>query len=283
MSPNRSKPAPRSTTSRRALAILILSAVVSSSVLAAPTARPRALMSIESIPTSTRSSDGPESLNRAGDNWEYTTTLRRHGEVDHSDVVLRQVNFERVSQDADDLQMFDPEYDEKTSLGSALDLEVSTDLEQQRATLSKRGCCSSRPDEDSSGPVGAANTSGPVGAANTSGPVGAANTSGGGEGGELVVIKPLAERQEEHRQKLRQNANWFPSIESRIFATLRLEGGRLKEECKYIKKNYAGQIQGMADTATAANNDEIDVEAHGGVSLRRYQILPLLLQKVCPK
>ncbi|KAJ3717532.1 hypothetical protein C8R42DRAFT_644756 [Lentinula raphanica] len=123
--------------------------------------------------------------------------------------------------------------------------------------------CFSRPDEDSSGSVGAANTS-------------------GGEEGALVVVKTPAERQEEHRQKLRQNANWFPSIESRIFATLRLEGGRLKEECKYIKKNYAGQIQGMADTATAANNDEIDVEAHGGVSLRRYQILPLLLQKRFP-
>ncbi|KAJ3717533.1 hypothetical protein C8R42DRAFT_644757 [Lentinula raphanica] len=135
MTPSCSKTAPRSTTSRRALAILILSAVVSSSVLAAPTARPRALMSIESDPTSTpsRSSDGSESINRAGDNWEYTTTLRRRGEVDHSDVVLRQ--------DADDLQMFDPEYDEKTSLGSALDLKVSTDLKQQRATLSKRGCC----------------------------------------------------------------------------------------------------------------------------------------------
>ncbi|KAJ3834573.1 hypothetical protein F5878DRAFT_350649 [Lentinula raphanica] len=189
MSTSRSKAAPRSTTSRRALAILILSAVVSRSVLAVPTTRPRALMSIESDPTSTPSCsfDGPESMNRAGDNWEYTTTLRRRGEVDHSDVVLRQ--------DADDLQMLDPEYDEKTSLGSALDLEVSTDLEQQRATLSKRGCCFSRPDEDSSGPVGAANTSGPVGAANTSGPVGAANTSGGGEGGELVVVKTPAERQ----------------------------------------------------------------------------------------
>ncbi|KAJ3967815.1 hypothetical protein EV361DRAFT_928935 [Lentinula raphanica] len=88
MTPSRSKAAPRSATSRRALVILILSlAVVSSSVLAATTAHPQALMSIESDPSC--SFDGPESMNRAGDNWEYTTTLRRRGEVDHSDVVLR--------------------------------------------------------------------------------------------------------------------------------------------------------------------------------------------------
>ncbi|KAJ3752904.1 hypothetical protein EV360DRAFT_74952 [Lentinula raphanica] len=263
MTPSRSKAAPRSATSRRALAILILSAVVSSSVLAAPTARPRALMSIESDPTSTpsRSFDGPESQSRADHDWDHAISLQRRGDVGHRNIVLQQ--------DAVDLQTLDPEYDENASLGSALDLEVSADLEQQRATLSKRGCCSSRPDEDSSGPVGAANTSGPVGAANSG-------------GGELVVIKPLAERQEEHRQKLRQNADWFPLLESRITTAARQGGRRLKEECKYIKKNYAGQIQGMADTATAANNDGIDVEAHAGVSLRRYQILPLLLQKRFP-
>ncbi|KAJ3825256.1 hypothetical protein F5880DRAFT_1554247 [Lentinula raphanica] len=257
MTPSRSKTAPRSTISRRTLAILILSAVVSSSVLAAPTTRPRALMSIESNPTSTRLSDGPESQSRADHDWDHAISLQPRGNVGDRNIVLQQ--------DADDLQMLDPEYDEKTSLGSALNLKVSTDLKQQRATLFKRGCCFSRPDEDSSGSVGAA------------------NSGGGGRGGELVVIKPLAERQEEHRQKLRQNANWFPSIELRIIATLRLEGGRLKEECKYIKKNYAGQIQGMADIAAAARNDGIDVEAYGGVSLQRYRNLPVMLQKVCPK
>ncbi|KAJ3963988.1 hypothetical protein EV361DRAFT_956410 [Lentinula raphanica] len=133
---SRSKTPYRSTASCRALVIFVLGAVVSSSVLAAPTIRPRALASSfsETDPPSTQTFSGPGLLSRGGHDLDVATAvLPRPGGVDHNDVqVLRQ--------DDEGLQMFDdPEY-VMDSHGSDLDLLVSADLEQ-RAERPKRGCC----------------------------------------------------------------------------------------------------------------------------------------------
>ncbi|KAJ3817863.1 hypothetical protein F5880DRAFT_1688195, partial [Lentinula raphanica] len=141
---SRSKTPYRSTASCRALVIFVLGAVVSSSVLAAPTIRPRALASSfsETDPPSTQTFSGPGPLSRGGHDLDVATAvLPRPGGVDHNDVqVLRQ--------DDEGLQMFDdPEY-VMDSHGSDLDLLVSADLEQ-RAERPKRGCCFSGADGES--------------------------------------------------------------------------------------------------------------------------------------
>ncbi|KAJ3821065.1 hypothetical protein F5880DRAFT_1508835 [Lentinula raphanica] len=125
----RSKTCSRSAASRRArLAVFVLSAVLSSSVLAAPTIRPRALaLSFsEPDPAPTQTSSGPGSLSGGGrGDWEL-------GRVDYSPVVLRQ--------DVDGFQTFDDPEDVKDSSGSDLNLSVSAKSERS-VDLSKRGGC----------------------------------------------------------------------------------------------------------------------------------------------
>ncbi|KAJ3963989.1 hypothetical protein EV361DRAFT_981740 [Lentinula raphanica] len=121
-----------STASRRALAIFVLSAVLSSSVLAAPTIHPRTLsLSLsESDPTSTQTSSGPGSLSGGG---HLATTLQGPKGVEHSNVVIRQDG-------PDGLQGFKDFKIVEDSAGSNLDPLASADLEQ-RSGLSKRGGC----------------------------------------------------------------------------------------------------------------------------------------------
>ncbi|KAJ3765247.1 hypothetical protein FB446DRAFT_795240 [Lentinula raphanica] len=114
----------RSTASRRALAIFVLSAVLSSSVLAAPTINPRSpTLTFESAnPSSIASSSGLGPLSGGGRSDWYPE------EVDHSAVVA-------LRHAGDSLQAFKDSDDHvgKDGIdGSDLDLLVSASLEQQQ-------------------------------------------------------------------------------------------------------------------------------------------------------
>ncbi|KAJ3717443.1 hypothetical protein C8R42DRAFT_724356 [Lentinula raphanica] len=124
MIPNRSESSRRSTASRRALAIFVLSAVVSSSVLAAPTIHPQtiSLSLSESDPTSTQTSSGPGSLSGGG---HLATTLQGPEGVDHSNVVVRQDG-------PDGLQAFkDSDLVQDSPGSNPDDLLVTVNLEQR--------------------------------------------------------------------------------------------------------------------------------------------------------
>ncbi|KAJ3717450.1 hypothetical protein C8R42DRAFT_743420 [Lentinula raphanica] len=277
MIPSRSKTPYRSTASRRALVIFVLGAVVPSSVLAAPTIRPRALaLSFsETVPPSTQTSSGLGPLSRGGYDLDVSTNvLPRPGGVGHNDVqVLRQ--------DDDGLQMFDhPEY-VMDSHGSDLDLLLSADLEQ-RAELPKRGCCSLSADGESDEFNGVGmRTKQARPAQGTPAQSHLASRGPQPAGTEQREMKLIARNNLETLKKLACDelfsyAKKYGDISLHVLPLIEsnLEGEKLITASRTIEDQYLSDIEVMKNFANSAHNKYgIDVQAHGGVSLKEYNDL----------
>ncbi|KAJ3758738.1 hypothetical protein EV360DRAFT_70081 [Lentinula raphanica] len=298
----RSKTCSRSTASRRArLAIFVLSAVLSSSVLAAPTIRPRALaLSFsEPDPAPTQTSSGPGSLPGGGrGDWD----LER---VDYSPVIFRQ--------DVDGLQAFDdPEYAKEIHDG---DLHLSASAKfHPRVDLSRRGCCAStrRP-----GSSGSGDSNAHLGAAESGSTRGSASSSSGTESsGEQEIAVPYPPSSSESQSteidqtpsrsrssedsdsdlslsnngiyasgdrdeiiknlqtKLRSNAKKYEQIRSRVSMAQKMKGEERIDACRKIEKeNDLDNTQSMSGTAMTATHYGIDVVLDGGVSDEQYSQL----------
>ncbi|KAJ3717439.1 hypothetical protein C8R42DRAFT_677211 [Lentinula raphanica] len=296
----RSKTCSRSTASRRArLAVFVLSAVLSSSVLAAPTIRPRALtLSFsEPDPAPTQTSSGPGSLSGGGrGDWD----LER---VDYSPVIFRQ--------DVDGLQAFDdPEYAKEIHDG---DLHLSASAKfHPRVDLSRRGCCAStrRP-----GSSGSGDSNAHLGAAELGSTRGSASSSSGTESsGEQEIAVPYPPSSSESQSteidqtssrsrssedsdsglsnnriyasgnrdeiiknlqtKLRSNAKKYEQIRSRVSMAQKMKGEERIDACRKIEKEEdLDNTQSMSGTAMTATHYGIDVGLYGGVSDEQYSQL----------
>ncbi|KAJ3758740.1 hypothetical protein EV360DRAFT_70083 [Lentinula raphanica] len=244
----RSKTSSRSTAFRRArLAVFVLSAVLSSNVLAAPTIRPRALTLSFSEPDSapTQTSSGPGSLSGGGrGDWDL-------GRVDYSPVVLRQ--------DVDGLQTFDDPADVKDSSGSDLNLSVSAKSERS-VDLSKRGGCLScikKPE---------------LGATQNTGTAQDPTAHGDSQHQHAEAIDEERRRLE---QELESNAKEFKKIKaevSQIHTPGFVQQTFQEQQPEYARlgHKYQARSDEMFQTACKARDMGIDVGAHGGVHFEQY-------------
>ncbi|KAJ3816417.1 hypothetical protein F5880DRAFT_1619345 [Lentinula raphanica] len=234
-----------STASRRALAIFILSAVLSSSVLAAPTIHPRTLsLSLsESDPTSTQTSSGPGSLSGGG---HLATTLQGPEGVEHSNVVIRQDG-------PDGLQGFKDFKIVEDSAGSNLDPLASADLEQ-RSGLSKRGGCLSICDSEPNA---------------VSDDTELSTYRPGGAKSMAAKESSANDKTEQIKDALTQNARNYRTDFERVKQALELTGQQRKDEREAIKEELP-RIRRMYDQAQMARSHGIDIKSHGSVTEKQY-------------
>ncbi|KAJ3765676.1 hypothetical protein FB446DRAFT_830187 [Lentinula raphanica] len=255
----RSETSSRSTASRRArLAVFVLSAVLSSNVLAAPTIRPRALtLSFsEPDPAPTQTSSGPGSLSGGGrGDWDL-------GRVDYSPVIFRQ--------DVDGLQTFDSDpADVKDSSGSDLNLSVSAKSERS-VDLSKRGGCLScikKPE------LGATQNTGTAQDPTAHGD--SQNQPAEAERTPSRSAEAIDEERRRLEQELESNAKEYNTIQaevSQIHTPAFVQQPSTTQYAEYARLGYKYRkiSQEMFQTASKAKAMGIDVRDHGGVSFDRY-------------
>ncbi|KAJ3832843.1 hypothetical protein F5878DRAFT_646438 [Lentinula raphanica] len=299
----RSKTCSRSAASRRArLAVFVLSAVLSSSVLAAPTIRPRALaLSFsEPDPAPTQTSSGPGSLSGGGrGDWEL-------GRVDYSPVVLRQ--------DVDGLQTFDDPEDVKDSSGSDSLPNLSA---RESVDLSKRGGCLSCTKKHDDIELGAMGNTGTAQDPTAPGvlqdppaeeertpsrsaevertPSRSAGTERTSSRSAEVERTPSRSADVERNPSRSAEAERTPSrsaeaideerrrlekqLELNAVELKKIEGEALKirnnvsyqqDHATWLSGEHKEKTREMLKTACTARDMGIDVQAHGGVSFQRY-------------